>query len=181
MDWKRFRLAYADVIAPFMLLTGLFGVVPPDSWETGSAAAWAIVFLVVAGIACGGLFVANVRKPLDVGALRRLGVEPRYVDPLGMWWAWVLAVTYVIGTAAFSYWVLSLRSPATAFSEPLSPTDAWYFAITTFTTTGYGDIYATSEATRLAVSAQQIAGFLLVAVGLASALGRTNRKSVPPK
>lgn len=51
-----------------------------------------------------------------------------------------------------------------SFSHPLTRTSAFYFAVTTLTTTGYGDIVPTVDRTRLEVSIQQIAG--LVAVGV---------------
>jgi hypothetical protein len=52
-----------------------------------------------------------------------------------------------------------------------------YFALATFTTTGFGDIAAASDAARLAVSIQMLGGFAIVAVALTLALSRRTRRS----
>ena len=54
---------------------------------------------------------------------------------------------------------------ASNFSEHLSRTDALYFTVTVFSTVGFGDITAKTEAARLVVTGQMIAD--LVTIGLA--------------
>jgi len=65
---------------------------------------------------------------------------------------------------AGAYVVLAAIS-AGNFSEPLTRTDALYFTVTVFSTVGFGDITAKTEAARLVVTGQMIVD--LVAVGLA--------------
>lgn len=54
---------------------------------------------------------------------------------------------------ATAYFVMAHTNPDT-FGAPLSRTDAMYFSSTVFTTVGFGDITAKSEAARLVVTAQ---------------------------
>ncbi|MFJ4468298.1 potassium channel family protein [Streptomyces sp. NPDC089424] len=64
---------------------------------------------------------------------------------------------------ASAYYLLGRSYPA-AFSEPLTRTDALYFALTTFATVGYGDITARSQAGRVLAMLQMAGGLLLVGV-----------------
>ncbi|MFT2015493.1 potassium channel family protein [Streptomyces sp. 796.1] len=66
---------------------------------------------------------------------------------------------------AASYYLLA-RSAPDSFSEPLTRTDALYFTLTTFTTVGYGDISARSEAARALTMVQMAGGLLLVGVAV---------------
>ncbi|MGW1543008.1 potassium channel family protein [Streptomyces sp. NPDC002309] len=64
---------------------------------------------------------------------------------------------------ASAYYLLGRSCPA-AFSEPLTRTDALYFALTTFATVGYGDITARSQTGRVLAMLQMTGGLLLVGV-----------------
>jgi outer membrane protein TolC len=64
-----------------------------------------------------------------------------------------------------TYRVASLSDPA-AFSEQLSKIDALYFTVTVFATVGFGDITATSDAMRVAVTVQMLADLVLIGAGL---------------
>jgi len=65
---------------------------------------------------------------------------------------------------AGTYFVMDTIS-AGSFSEPLTRTDALYFTVTVFTTVGFGDITATTEVTRVLVTAQMVAGIVTVGIG----------------
>ena len=54
---------------------------------------------------------------------------------------------------ATTYFVMAHSNP-NSFGMPLSRTDAMYFSSTVFTTVGFGDITAKSEAARLVVTVQ---------------------------
>ena len=56
--------------------------------------------------------------------------------------------------------------------QPLSRLDAAYFTLTTFTTTGFGDVTPKSDAAQVAVLIQMATGFLILAVVLALVLSR---------
>jgi Ion channel len=85
----------------------------------------------------------------------------------------VFLITFTFATF---YWALSGRS-VSAFTEPLSRIDAVYFALTVFTTTGFGDIRATSDLARFAVTLQMFFGFAFVIGAIGAAL--QDRHHVP--
>ncbi|MEU6556552.1 potassium channel family protein [Streptomyces sp. NPDC046915] len=62
---------------------------------------------------------------------------------------------------AGAYYLLERSYPG-SFTEPLTRTDALYFTLTTFTTVGYGDITARSQAGRVVTMLQMAGGLLLV-------------------
>jgi voltage-gated potassium channel len=61
------------------------------------------------------------------------------------------------------------------FGEPLTHTDALYFTVTVFSTVGFGDITAKTEAARLVVTAQMLADLLVIGVGLRVIVGAVGR------
>ncbi|MEU7057245.1 potassium channel family protein [Streptomyces sp. NPDC046197] len=98
-----------------------------------------------------------------------------------------LAATLPLFLLLFSsaYFLLG-RSDPSAFTEPLTRTDALYFTLTTFTTVGYGDITARSETGRVLTMLQMTGGLLLVGVAariLTSAVqaGLQQRNREPPE
>ncbi|WP_406187229.1 potassium channel family protein [Streptomyces sp. NBC_01006] len=69
-----------------------------------------------------------------------------------------------------------------SFSEPLSRTDALYFAMTVFSTVGFGDITARSETARLLTTGQITLNLLLLGVAarlLANAVQRGRQRHGP--
>ena len=52
-----------------------------------------------------------------------------------------------------------------SFSEPLTRTDALYFTVPVFTTVGFGDIVATTQAARVVVMWQMVAGIVIIGLG----------------
>jgi voltage-gated potassium channel len=65
---------------------------------------------------------------------------------------------------AGTYYVMGGISEAN-FSEPLTRTDALYFTVTVFSTVGFGDITATTEAARVLVMGQMVAGVVIIGLG----------------
>ena len=49
------------------------------------------------------------------------------------------------------------RASAASFTQPLTRTDALYFTVTVFSTVGFGDITAKSEAARIVLIVQMLA------------------------
>jgi hypothetical protein len=72
------------------------------------------------------------------------------------------------------YVVLSTIS-AGNFSQPLTHTDALYFTVTVFSTVGFGDITATTEAARLVVTSQMVCDLLIIGLGLRVIVGAVTR------
>lgn len=75
----------------------------------------------------------------------------------------VIAVSTLLVVFAATYSVISNGQPD-SFSEPLSRTDALYFAVTVFATVGFGDIAPRTDLARIVTMIQMITG--LIAVGL---------------
>ena len=75
---------------------------------------------------------------------------------------------------AGAYVVLSTIS-ASSFGQRLTHTDALYFTVTVFSTVGFGDITAKTEAARLVVTAQMIADLLIIGLGIRVILGAVTR------
>jgi voltage-gated potassium channel len=75
---------------------------------------------------------------------------------------------------ASTYVVLAAIS-ASNFSEPLTRTDALYFTVTVFSTVGFGDITAKTEAARLVVTGQMIVDLVAVALAVKVIVGAVKR------
>ena len=71
---------------------------------------------------------------------------------------------------ASTYLVMAAIS-ASNFSEPLTHTDALYFTVTVFSTVGFGDITAKTEAARLVVTGQMIADLVTIGPAVKVILG----------
>jgi len=75
----------------------------------------------------------------------------------------VIGVSTLLVVFAATYSVISHGRPD-SFSEPLSRTDALYFALTVFATVGFGDIAPRTDVARIVTMIQMLVG--LIAVGL---------------
>ncbi|HCS56576.1 MAG TPA: two pore domain potassium channel family protein [Gordonia polyisoprenivorans] len=75
-----------------------------------------------------------------------------------------LATFYVIAFATM-YFIFSDYDHG-SFTEKLTRIDALYFSLTVFTTTGFGDIAAVAQETRVAVSIQMVSTFALLGLGI---------------
>jgi len=83
-----------------------------------------------------------------------------------------LATTVALFLLLFAavYFVMERAGPA-SFSHHLTRTDSLYFTVTTFSTVGYGDITAASEAARLLVTVQMILDLLALGLGIRVFIG----------
>jgi voltage-gated potassium channel len=83
-----------------------------------------------------------------------------------------LAVVVPLFLLAFAatYFMMA-QAWAASFSEPLSKTDSIYFAVTVFSTVGFGDITARSEPARIVVTIQMLADLAAIGVGLRFIVG----------
>jgi voltage-gated potassium channel len=66
---------------------------------------------------------------------------------------------------AMAYYLIERATPA-SFGQSLSRTDALYFTVTTFTTVGYGDIAAKTQAARIMVTFQMLADLIILGVAV---------------
>ena len=68
-------------------------------------------------------------------------------------------------------YVLMAEADAGAFSEPLSRTDALYFALTVFSTVGFGDITPRTDPARVVTMVQMLGDLLVVGLVLRLMVG----------
>ncbi|MFI6418120.1 potassium channel family protein [Streptomyces sp. NPDC050842] len=80
------------------------------------------------------------------------------------------ALPFFVLLFAATYYLLERSTPG-SFSETMSRTDALYFAMTVFSTVGFGDITPRTELARLLTTAQMTANFLLIGVAARFLLG----------
>jgi voltage-gated potassium channel len=87
-----------------------------------------------------------------------------------------LAISLPLFLLLFSgtYVVLAAVS-ASNFGEKLTHTDALYFAVTVFSTVGFGDITAKSEGARLLVTGQMATDLVILGIGAKVILGAVTR------
>ena len=79
-----------------------------------------------------------------------------------------LAVTTPLFLLLFAaaYFLLAQDNPANFSPPTLSRTDTLYFTVTVFSTVGFGDITAASEAARLIVTVQMLLDLLVLGLGI---------------
>ncbi|GAA3291139.1 potassium channel family protein [Streptomyces cinereospinus] len=111
-----------------------------------------VVWLVCGLLAVVAVFAWEVRTVIRSAHPRLKAVE-----------ALAATVPLYVLLFASAYYLLGHSFPS-AFSEHLTRTDALYFALTTFSTVGYGDITARSQAGRVLAMLQMAGGLLLVGV-----------------
>lgn len=140
------RAALGVLVADTALLVA-YAVVPVDP-QRGAAAP-----LLRLG---GMLAVFTVVVVWQVYAVSRA----RYPGIRGMAAAGVVVPLFLIAFAT----VYHLQSfvAADAFSEPLSRLDALYFAVTVFTTVGFGDIVPVSPVARVIVTVQMLLNLVVL-------------------
>jgi voltage-gated potassium channel len=74
-----------------------------------------------------------------------------------------------------SAYVVMAAISASNFSQPMTHTNALYFAVTVFATVGFGDITAKTEAARLVVTGQMIVDLMIIGLGARIILGAVTR------
>jgi hypothetical protein len=70
-----------------------------------------------------------------------------------------------------SAYVVMERLARASFTQPLTHTDALYFTVTVFTTVGFGDITARTEAARVLVTIQMIMDLVIIGVAIQAIVG----------
>jgi len=74
-----------------------------------------------------------------------------------------------------STYFLMERASAANFTQPLTRTDALYFAVTVFSTVGFGDITPKSEAARVVLIVQMLGDLAVLGAGIRILLGAVQR------
>ena len=156
-----FRAVLRSVLAAVVLVV-LYYVLPLDRrWDSGTAIGLLIGIVVFAGV-----MVWEVRA---IAGSRYPGL--RAAEALGL----ILPLFLVL--FASTYFVME-RASAASFTEPLTRTDALYFTVTVFSTVGFGDITAKSEAARVVLIVQMLADLAFLGAGIRVLLGAVQRGRV---
>ena len=128
------------------------------------SAIWAAIAMLIAGLV---VFASLIAFHARVIARSRFpGV--RAVEALA------ISIPLFIVLFASTYFVME-RLTAASFGVPLTRTDALYFAVTVFSTVGFGDISAKTEAARLVVTGQMICDLIFAGVGIRIIIGAVGR------
>lgn len=164
-EWTTFGLGLAACVLvswlPLVVAQAVDRAAPIVGWSLLFEAAWV-------GLVVFWLLPGNWSRPASGRVLPGSVVAP---------WTVVGALLSTVGLFTAMYWSLSTDDP-TAFSEPLTRIDAIYFTLTSFTTTGFGDISAASQSARALVSLQLAVGLFLLAGAFAVVLGRVGNRGV---
>ncbi len=159
---KRRRLIFWGVLRSVLVavvLVVLYYVLPLDRrWDSSTAIGLLIGIVVFAGV-----MVWEVRA---IAGSRYPGL--RAAEALGL----ILPLYLVL--FASTYFVME-RASAASFTEPLTRTDALYFTVTVFSTVGFGDITAKSEAARVVLIVQMLADLALLGAGIRVLVGAVQR------
>ncbi|POX58589.1 metal transporter [Streptomyces sp. Ru62] len=108
----------------------------------------------------GGLLAAGLFFGWEVWLIRR-SPSPR----LKAVEAVAATVALYLVLFASGYYLLERAAPG-SFNEHLTRTDALYFTLTTFTTVGFGDIFAVSRTGRVLVMCQMTCTLLIVGLAV---------------
>lgn len=156
--WLIFRAALRSLLITAVLVV-LYYVLPLDErLDAGVAVRLLIGFLIFAAMATWQVrSIIGSRYPA-VKAIEALG----------------LIVPLYLLLFASTYFVME-RASAANFTQPLTRTDALYFAVTVFSTVGFGDIAAKSEAARVVLIFQMLGDLALLGAGVRVLLGAVRR------
>ncbi len=157
---RRVALGVLRSLATVIVLVGLYYLLPLDH----------LASVPLAVILAVGLLVLLA---VAVWQLRQIG-RSRYPAVRA---AEALATTVPLFLLLFAsvYFVMARASPANFSTHSLTRTDSLYFTVTTFSTVGYGDITAASQAARLLVTVQIILDLLALGLGIRVFIGTVQR------
>ena len=161
---SRTYLAGLRLAAAAALVTTIYYLLP-DRGRLSSAS-WTVLFV-------SGVVIIGVLIVLAVGRLMRAGPEVRLQR---------LFVLLCVAIMFFAevYYLLALMPGQ--FDSLYTRTDALYFTITTLSTVGYGDVHATGQLAREAVTIQIVFDltFLATAIAVGGGLLRTKAARLAP-
>ena len=142
-----------------IVLVVIYYLLPMDRFSTPAAIATLVIGLVV----LIGLVAFQVRS-----IIRSRFPGLRAVEALAT------SIPLFLLLFASTYVVMATISVSN-FGQRLTHTDALYFTVTVFSTVGFGDITAKTEAARLVVTAQMIADLAVIGLGLRVIVGAVTR------
>jgi hypothetical protein len=152
------RVSVVSVLRATVLViafVAIYYVLPLDT-----SVVWAAITTLVGGL---------------VALLALVGLHVRWIlrspyPALRAFEALVTSVVLFLVLFAGSYVVMAHISAA-SFGQQLTHTDALYFTVTVFTTVGFGDITAKTEAARLLVTFQMIMDLVIIGLAIQAIVG----------
>jgi voltage-gated potassium channel len=155
--------AVLRVVGSIAVLVALYYVLPLDHSSTGGA----VTILVIGLVVFIGLVALQVRW-----IIRSPFPGLRAVEALAT------SIPLFLLLFASSYVVMAAIS-ASNFGGRLTHTDGLYFAVTVFSTVGFGDITAKTQAARLVVTGQMIADLVILGLAIKIIVGAVSRGRQP--
>ncbi len=151
--------ALLQAVGSTTALVAIYYLLPLDHFSTGVA----VTILAIGLAVLIGLVAFQVRAIVTSPFPGLRGVE-----------ALATSIPLFLLLFASTYVVMASIS-ASNFSEPLTRTDALYFTVTVFSTVGFGDITAKTEAARLVVTGQMIADLVIIGLAVKVIVGAVKR------
>lgn len=148
------------VAASIAVVVALYYLLPLDRSSEAVVVTMLVSGLAVFVVLVGFQVRAIIRSPLP-------GV--RAIEALA------ISVPLFLVLFASSYFVMA-RLSAASFGAPLTRTDALYFTVTVFSTVGFGDITAKTQAARLVVTGQMIADLIVLGLAIKVIVGAVKRR-----
>jgi voltage-gated potassium channel len=157
---RRITLGLLRALAATVVLVALYYLLPLDHVTGARLGAWLTACVLV--LAAVTIYELRAITRASYPAIRAVTALAA-ITPLFLL---VFAATYY----------LLAKSDLNNFNvHTLTRTDALYFTVTIFSTVGFGDINATSQATRLLVTAQMILDLLILGLGIRVFIGVVQR------
>ena len=151
------------IVGSAAVLVVLYYLLPLDRFSTPAAATILVIGLAV--------FIALVA--LQARAILRSPFPGlRAIEALAT------SVPFFLLLFAGSYVAMSAMS-ASNFDGRLTHTDGLYFTVTVFSTVGFGDITAKTQAARLVVTGQMIADLVILGLAIKIIVGAVSRRRQP--
>jgi voltage-gated potassium channel len=132
------------------------------------SSAWVAVTILVTGLVVFAALVALQVRSIIRSAFPAL----RAIEALAT------SVPLFLLLFASTYVVMATMS-ASNFGERLTHTDGLYFAVTVFSTVGFGDITAKTQAARLVVTGQMAADLVILGLAIKIIAGAVSRRRQP--
>lgn len=155
--------AVARIIGSTAALVAIYYALPLTHSST-----WAAVTILVIGLA---VFIGLVAFQV-IAIIRSPFPGLRAVEALAT------SVPLFLLLFASSYVAMSAMS-ASNFDGRLTHTDGLYFTVTVFSTVGFGDITAKTQAARLVVTGQMIADLVVLGLAIKIIIGAVSRRRQP--
>jgi hypothetical protein len=144
-------LVVVRVVATTALVIALYFLLPLDHVGTSHIGITLTVAALLLAVAASYEIWSVVRAPYP--AIRAIEAVATFIS------------VYVILFAS-SYYLMQLADPTSFTSNPLTRTDALYYTVTVLSTVGFGDITASSEQARIAVTLQMTLNLVILGLGI---------------